>query len=193
MLNLAYLWLGGRAVRGRRTLGRELGIGDLAVDAPETLAKQDFDLVVVSNGVDRGVAVDRLTGMGFSHGKGFIFADEPVAFDGLEVCLSVPITLRQGLRVVLFGTGEGGMVARGLAIERSWNIVCCVDSDASRWGRRFGDREIRVLRRCATATSISFWCAPPPGRRAIAEQLTGMGFEHRVHYLDFRDADQSRR
>src|SRR5262249_13568004 len=89
-----------------------------------------------------------LTPRPFRRGASFIFAGEPLMSDDFEVRLELAPTcaavqLRSGLRVVLFGTGQAATIARGVALRRTWNIVYCVDNDRTRWGSRFGDRDVR--------------------------------------------------
>jgi len=165
----------------------DVGVGDLPVEPTATLLRRDFDFVVVARAADRAAVAARLHDMGFTHGTSFFFADEPVAMDGLEVRLHIATVLRSGLRVVLFGTGEAAVIGRGLALQRSWCVVYCVDNDPVRWGRRFGDCDIRSPQALRQRDFDLVLVCSAQGRWEIMEQLAAMGLEHLVDYLDLSE------
>jgi hypothetical protein len=166
---------------------RELAVADLPVEPAGTLARRDFDLVVVSPSLDRAAASEFLEAMGLTRGVSYVFGDEPVAVDGFEVRLQIAPVLRSGLRVVLFGTGRAAEIAQPLAGWRAWRIEYCVDNDATRWGRRFGDREIRSPRALLARDFDLVVVCSLPGRQAIEHQLAAMGLERGVDFVDLSE------
>jgi hypothetical protein len=162
----------------------DIGVGDVPVETTGTLLRRDFDFVIVAEAADRAAVTARLHDMGFAHGVSFFFADEPVVIEDLEVRLHIATVLRSGLRVVLFGTGEAGMIAKGLVLQRSWQIVYCVDNDPARWGRRFADRDIRSPQALRARDFDLVIICSAPGRWEIMEQLARMGLEHCGDYVD---------
>lgn len=165
----------------------DVGVGDLPVEATETLRRRDFDFVVVGRAADRSAATARLHDLGLRHGESFFFADEPVRIEEFEVRLHIATVLRSGLRVVLFGTGEAAEIGRGLALQRAWHIVYCVDNAPARWGKRFGDSDVRSPEALRQRDFDLVVVCSAPGRWEIMEQLAAMGLEHLVDYVDLSE------
>ncbi|MGE0464109.1 MAG: methyltransferase domain-containing protein [Vicinamibacterales bacterium] len=90
--------------------------------------------------------------------------------------LRVPASLREGLRVAIFGTGQGGRNVLTRFRAGGVDVECFADNDRSRWDQRIDDVPV-VDPATLPARGVSFIAvASAPGREAIVRQLTALGY-----------------
>jgi hypothetical protein len=90
-------------------------------------------------------------------------------------------------RVVIFGAGAGGTLAKRLADRCGWEIIGWVDNDPATWGQT---RHGTVVTRPADLQDQAFdlvIVASGPGKSEIFAQLDERGLRHREQYIYFRD------
>jgi len=90
-------------------------------------------------------------------------------------------------RVVIYGSGQGGLDALKLASDRKWEVACFVDSDDKKWGKTLENHEIKSPDILKSEDFDIIIIASAPGGEAISLLLEEMGFRPGKGYLLLRD------
>jgi GT2 family glycosyltransferase len=98
-----------------------------------------------------------------------------------------PIRLDEVKRAVVFGAGEAGRLAIGLARRAGWSVPWIVDNNRAMWNRTAHDRPVRAPSSLAKGGFDLVVVASLAGKVEMSKQLERLGLtpgEHFVHFLD---------
>jgi len=153
----------------------------------ETLRAGDFDLMIVSSMISQDEVVPLFNEMGFVYKADYIFSSDHIQVGGMSLALLLSPALNSGKRVIIFGTGRGGVDAVGLARKCGWEIVCFVDSNRKKWAGSMMGFDIKDPARLKELDFDFIIVASIPGKKAIFRLLDDMGFVYKTDYLFFQD------
>ena len=98
-----------------------------------------------------------------------------------------PMQLDHVQRAVVFGTGEAGRMAIGLAAKCGWTVPWLVDNNPAVWSKKIHGKPVRQPGSLQQDPVDLVIVASLAGKPAISKQLEKMGLsagEHFVHFLD---------
>src|SRR5262249_41194564 len=98
-----------------------------------------------------------------------------------------PVRLDDVRRAVVFGAGEAGRLAIGLAQRAGWNVPWIIDNNRAMWNRTAHDRPVRAPSSLAKGGFDLVVVASLAGKVEMSKQLEQLGLtpgEQFVHFLD---------
>jgi len=90
-------------------------------------------------------------------------------------------------RVVVFGTGKGGLATIDLAERLGWEIMYFTGNDSGYWGKTAHGYNIKSLEALYNRDYDLIIVASQPGKKAIFIQLKKMGFRFQKDFIYFMD------
>jgi len=98
-----------------------------------------------------------------------------------------PVRLDDVRRAVVFGAGEAGRLAIGLAQRAGWNVPWIIDNNRAMWNRTAHDRPVRAPASLTKGGFDLVLVASLAGKVEMSKQLEKLGLtagEQFVHFLD---------
>lgn len=90
-------------------------------------------------------------------------------------------------RVALFGSGAGGITAARLAQRCGWEVARLIDNNPHMWGKHIAGHCVKGPESLRNRDYELIVVSSEPGKEAIFQQLTDMGFIYRDDFIYFRD------